>query len=58
MVYPQEVSSPVSQKDLGRSNNQKQIITHAYEETSLCSKQPVQTDETVMTLTDSTEARH
>lgn len=58
MVYRQEASSPVSQKDLERSNNQNQIITHAYEEISLSNKQPVQTDETVMALTDSTGAIH
>lgn len=58
MVYLQEASSPLSQKDLERLNNQNQIITHVYEEISLRNKQPVETDETVMALTDSTGAIH
>lgn len=58
MVYLQETSSPLSQKDLERLNNQNQIITHVYEEISLRNKQPVETDETVMALTDSTGAIH
>ena len=58
MIHPQEAYSHVSQKDLERSNNQMDIITHAYEEIFLYYKQPVQTDETVMTLTNSTGGRH